>query len=888
MTSLLRLPLAELAAVLGIVFGAWLIHNTFQPTADTPNYVLLIIGALDILLCFGLLGYMLRARLREGEPLPRSWIVSGAVLIAAFLGWVSALFLDADRLMRDQERHQEYLKQVAVLEDSLHHFAEVLPAENFAVDANVWQMNHDHYARVHDQLRTSLRSNSIWDKDLTRVDDEVQQMNKLFTLLLAPAGIEVRLKWRADFAHARERAVVQVENLHSDIAKAESDLGATHRARWHAVGASALTGVFLLLGCLLFWLLFDRELRRSWKAQSRLAGDEARFRWLVENQSEPIAVLDRSGAILYVNPIWKTAFGYQLDDLRGANLLDFIHAEDRPRAQAALAANDVQHAVPCRLSADYGVLHDVEMQCQPHGDAETSVVRFRDVRETPDVPMHPQPELLMEEKHRAAETRVAELEQENADLRARESSTRGQLEHHQWLLGSHSDANSEGVLILSARGEVLSWNTAFARLWKLSSDTMSGHIWPTIAAHMESQVTSGWDDFQKAAAHDGPHADSCWEMTLEGDRTLEVYSQTMPASPRPTGEGLGMRAGDAAVQFHFRDVTRHKDLGTQVRDHQEQARTWKKRAGEHEEQRKSNEASLREHEKRLKHLEKQLREHQQQREELDATLRDHQDRLHQMHDAHESHDAELKSSKEATRRLASGVANDFNNVLSVVLGNTEVLRDNLPKDHVAQNYLDEIHQAASRGTELSQRLTAFSRSHLLQMVPVELNQQLAALESKIRVALGHVQLQWERAGQELWVKTDPHPLEQALLHLVSHARQHMPDGGTLTIHTERVQLARGDLSHADMQPGAYIEVRLHDTSDGIDDEKLPHVFEPYHSVKDGVKGDLSLATAYGILRQSGGCIDVASQKGKGTDWTILLPETSERPQAQESPARASA
>src|SRR2546423_7573624 len=82
--SLFRLPLAEICAVVGVVFGVWLIHNTFQPVADTPNYVLLSIGALDILLCFGLLGYLLRARLREGEALPKSWIVAGTVLIACF------------------------------------------------------------------------------------------------------------------------------------------------------------------------------------------------------------------------------------------------------------------------------------------------------------------------------------------------------------------------------------------------------------------------------------------------------------------------------------------------------------------------------------------------------------------------------------------------------------------------------------------------------------------------------------------------------------------------------------------------------------------------------------------------------------------------------------
>jgi signal transduction histidine kinase len=165
------------------------------------------------------------------------------------------------------------------------------------------------------------------------------------------------------------------------------------------------------------------------------------------------------------------------------------------------------------------------------------------------------------------------------------------------------------------------------------------------------------------------------------------------------------------------------------------------------------------------------------------------------------------------------------------------------------------------------------------MTPVDINQQLAALEPKIRAAQGHdVQLQWERSSEELWVKTDPHPLEQALLHLVTHAKGHMPSGGTLTMRASRVQLTRRELTHADMATGPYIQLQLQDTGAGIDDASLPHVFEPYHPIQEGHKGDLTLATAYGIMRQSGGCIDVSSEKGHGSAWTILLPETQERPQ----------
>jgi signal transduction histidine kinase len=214
------------------------------------------------------------------------------------------------------------------------------------------------------------------------------------------------------------------------------------------------------------------------------------------------------------------------------------------------------------------------------------------------------------------------------------------------------------------------------------------------------------------------------------------------------------------------------------------------------------------------------------------------------------------------------------------------LRENLPRDHVAQNYLNDIHQAASRGTELSQKLLAFSPNHLLQPVPIELNQQFVSLEPKIRSVLGpNVQLQWQPGADELWIKTDAQPLEQALLLIVEHARQQMPGGGTLTVTARRSVLTRSELTHADMNPGAFVELRLHDSGAGINDETIPHLFEPYHPIREGQKGDLALATAYGILRQSGGCVDVRSEPGKGTDWTILLPESRER---LAQPQRASA
>ncbi len=859
--SSFRFPIIESFAVLGILVGAWLMQQTFQPASDLPNRALLAIGGLDILFCFGVLGYLLRQRLRDGAGLPKGWIIAGSVLLAGFLGWIAALMIDAERLRAEETRHREFDQQLAKLEDSLRHFSAVVTAAPLIADKNAWQVSHDRYSVLHDQLQSSLRGNSAWEKDLARVHEQVQTMHKQFLTLLAESAFDQRVKGRNEFQQSRERADQLAEALRAEVAQRESELTIIHRVRWQSVGAASLTGVLLILGCILMWIVFDRELRRCWKREARLAEEEARYRSLVESQPDAVALLDAQGAIVYVNPAWKTAFGYESEILLGRRLMELIHPDDRTRVYS----NQAQASIACRLSADFGIWHDVEM-CMERGK-QSSVVRLRELPETPDTP-NPSVAQTPSASFPEDQQRIADLEAECQRLRANEDQIKLEAQQQRVLLKSHQHANSEGVLILSAQGQTLSWNPAFVRLWKLSDETMSAHTWMTIAAHMETQVESGWDEFKKATHQDTAQTDQCWQMALEGGRTFEIYARVLRDQPALLG----------AVQFHFRDVTRHKELETILCDHQERADDWHKRFRSHEEEKRVLETKLHEHEKQVKHLEKQLAERQELHTDLESTLRDNQDRLHRLQYGHEDNVAALKASKETARRLASGVANEFNTVLSVVLGNTDVLRENLPKDHMAQNYVDEIRQAANRGGELSQRLLAFSRNHLLQMVPVEMNEHLASLESKMHVLLGHaIELDWHAEKDELWVKTDPHPLEQALLHIVNHARQHMPESGKLIVRAKRVQLTSHDLTHHDMPPGAYVQVRLEDTGAGIDGDKLTHIFEPYHPIADGHKGDLLLATAYGILRQNGGTIEVASEPGVGTEWTILLPETQERP-----------
>lgn len=887
-----RVVLAELLAISGIGFGFWLIHNAFQAAADMPALPPIALGALDILLCFFLLGYLLRLQLEDHAGLPLRWVVGGVVIAAGFLGWIAALFVDSQRLLTEEQQHQEIGQQLAKMDDSLRHMGDAM-ANVAVLDRHAWDVNHDLYARIHDQLQASLRTRTSWTHELARIDEQVRLMHKTYVSMPVENVVQQRVRLQGDFHLARDRAVQVSETLRNEVSTSERDVVSHRRARWHAVGASALTGVLCLVGCLLLWLVFDRELRRSWRARRRLQEAEARYRSLIENDAEPLVLLDAGAAIVYANPAWSNVFRREPENMVGTLALELIHPDDRARVLSVLQSRGAHPSIVCRVGADYGIWHDTEMHSQVYSDQNVLMLRFREIRETPEfapiAPVEPQQDMVPLQKLHEAEAQVAEWERRYRVLEDRMNVERSEQDSQRWLLGTHRDYGNEGLLILSNQGQVLSWNPAFAQLWKLSPETLAAHTWLTIAAHMETLTEAGWGDFHRVASLQDPRqTDSSWEMTLEGGKILEVYGQVLRDHPGNT----------TAIRFHFRDVTRQRELEANLRLHDENRQTaeatlrerdrrikqLEKQVNERDRKIDDLETAVRESQSRVKQIEKQLPERDRRIEELEAALLEHQDRLHQMYGTHEGHEAALKATRAAMRRMASGVANEFNNVLSVVLGNTDVLRDNLPKDHVAQNYLEEIHQAAGRGTDLSQRLLAFSGNQLSKMTPIDINEHLSSLEQKIRVALGHVQLHWERESRELWAKTDIHPLEQAILQLASHVRTDMPNGGTMTIRTNRVKLGREELPYPEMAPGAYVRVQLHDTGAAIDEETLTHVLQPYQPLREGHKGDLSLATAEGILRQSGGSMEVASSPEDGTTWTLLLPETSERPQ----PTRASA
>ncbi len=227
---------------------------------------------------------------------------------------------------------------------------------------------------------------------------------------------------------------------------------------------------------------------------------------------------------------------------------------------------------------------------------------------------------------------------------------------------------------------------------------------------------------------------------------------------------------------------------------------------------------------------------------------------------------------EGIGRLAGGIAHDFNNMLGVILAAAEQLSSG-KGDNEAEEDVRVIMSAASRARDLTRQLLAFSRGQYLNPEVLALNELITRLEPMFRRLLGEqttLELQLEPALAR--VKADPAQIDQVLTNLVVNAHDAMPNGGRLRIETTNVVLREGEEVLYRLKSGRYAVITVSDTGQGMNDATLAKLFEPFFTTKERGNG-LGLATAYGIVAQSGGHIDVDSQPGFGTTFRIFLPET---------------
>jgi two-component system cell cycle sensor histidine kinase/response regulator CckA len=233
---------------------------------------------------------------------------------------------------------------------------------------------------------------------------------------------------------------------------------------------------------------------------------------------------------------------------------------------------------------------------------------------------------------------------------------------------------------------------------------------------------------------------------------------------------------------------------------------------------------------------------------------------------------------EAVGRLAGGVAHDFNNLLTAILGYSDIVLEQLPSGDRLRHYVGEIKKAGERAASLTRQLLAFSRQQVLAPLVLDLNAVVADMEKMLRRLIGEdIELVTVLGHDLARVKADPSQLEQVIMNLAVNARDAMPEGGRLSLATANFLVDEAYAQrHVGLKPGPYVTLTVTDTGCGMDAETLSRIFEPFFTTKEKGKGTgLGLSTVYGVVKQSGGYIEVESEPGRGTAFRVYLPQVEE-------------
>lgn len=229
---------------------------------------------------------------------------------------------------------------------------------------------------------------------------------------------------------------------------------------------------------------------------------------------------------------------------------------------------------------------------------------------------------------------------------------------------------------------------------------------------------------------------------------------------------------------------------------------------------------------------------------------------------------------EAVGKLAGGVAHDFNNILTAIIGYGYMMRMKVENDETLKGYADQILASSERASNLTQSLLAFSRKQIINLQPISLNDLIKDVSKLLsRLVSEDIELEIITSDDKLTFMGDKTQLEQVLMNLAVNAKDAMPNGGSLIIETEIIQMNKDYIStHGYGELGAYALLSVTDTGEGISEENKERIFDPFYTTKEIGKGTgLGLSIVYGIIKQHNGYINVYSELGKGTTFKVYLP-----------------
>ncbi len=637
----------------------------------------------------------------------------------------------------------------------------------------------------------------------------------------------------------------------------------------------------------------SRGLRERQQAQAALLHSEMKHREMIDSLPFCVFEADVDGRLRFVNRTGLEWFGYSPSEVNaGLSMYQFLEEPEIERAR---------ENVRRLLAGEELAFHEYRVR-RRHGGAVTTLVRTKVIVEN-DRPAA----VLQGSLFDISELRKAEKEREQVIS----------------LLKATVESTADGILVVDAEGRIAHSNQRFKELAGIPGEIMVAGADETALAFVRDQLADPQKFLSRVRQlYATPEAESFDVLELKDGRVFELFSRPQMLAGRPVGrvwsfrnvserkqaekalieserryralfdsasDAIFLNHGDAFIDCNARTLelfgcSREEFAASSLarfspekqpdgRDSREKAMEKVQAALEGRPQRfdwihRRCDGTLFPAEVMLNRVELSTGAHTL------AIVRD-------VSDHRRLEEQLLQAQKmEAIGILAGGVAHDFNNILSTIVGYGSLLRMKRSLDPQAKEHVEKILDSCERAVRLTSSLLTFSRKQEIELQAIDINDAVYDFHKILARLIGEdIEMRLDLASQNLIVDADIRQIEQVLMNLATNSRDAMPGGGRLTISTAAIKIERDE---GDIPPGDYAMITIADSGAGMNKEVLDHIFEPFFTRKERGKGTgLGLAIVYGIVKKHEGFIKVASAPGQGARFAIYLPlKSAPKTQAQ--------